>query len=127
MGDLKEFWGMMNVLDSADDVAVFVVSGRDQSILYCNHLVTVLTNAHTGSPVSQVWDMEDYRKANTRCNEGIYRRLLTLIVMVLESHSELDPAVDTEDNTDRSGNRDKNVLECGNGTRIAAAVEKQSR
>lgn len=70
MGDLKEFWGMMNVLDSADDVAVFVVSGRDQSILYCNHLVTVLTNAHTGSPVSQVWDMEDYRKANTRCNEG---------------------------------------------------------
>ena len=23
MGDLKEFWGMMNVLDSADDVAVF--------------------------------------------------------------------------------------------------------
>jgi len=70
MGDLKEFWGMMNVLDSADDVAVFVVSGRDQSILYCNHLVTVLTNAHTGSPVSKVWDMEDYRKANTRCNEG---------------------------------------------------------
>ncbi|MBR6256837.1 MAG: hypothetical protein IKR23_05600 [Lachnospiraceae bacterium] len=70
MSDLKEFWGMMNVLDNADDVAIFVVSGRDQTLLYCNHLVTVLTNAHTGSPVSQVWDMEDYRKANTRCNEG---------------------------------------------------------
>ncbi len=70
MSDLKEFWGMMNVLDNADDVAIFVVSGRDQSLLYCNHLVTVLTNAHTGSPVSQVWDMEDYRKAVTRCNEG---------------------------------------------------------
>ncbi|MCR5251267.1 MAG: hypothetical protein K6E50_11725 [Lachnospiraceae bacterium] len=70
MSDMKEFWGMMHVLDNADDVAVFVVSGRDGSILYCNHLVTVLTNAHTGSPVSQVWDMEDYQKANTRCNEG---------------------------------------------------------
>ncbi len=70
MNDLKEFWGMMNVLDNADDVAVFVVSGRDQTLLYCNHLVTVLTNAHTGSPVSKVWGMEDYRKATTRCNEG---------------------------------------------------------
>ena len=70
MSDLKEFWGMMSVLDSADDVAIFVVSGRDQSLLYCNHLVTVLTNAHTGSPVSRVWDMEDFRKAYTRCNEG---------------------------------------------------------
>lgn len=70
MSDMKEFWGMMNVLDNADDVALFVVSGRDGKILYCNHLVTVLTNAHAGSHVSQVWDMEDYQKANTRCNEG---------------------------------------------------------
>ena len=70
MTDMKEFWGMMNVLDNADDVAIFVVSGRDGKILYCNHLVTVLTNAHAGSHVSQVWDMEDYQKANARCNEG---------------------------------------------------------
>ncbi|MBR5420579.1 MAG: hypothetical protein IK115_05470 [Lachnospiraceae bacterium] len=74
---MKEFWGMMNVLDNADDVAIFVVSGRDGNILYCNHLVTVLTNAHAGSHVSQVWDMEDYQKANTRCNEGgTYRYLV---------------------------------------------------
>ena len=70
MRDMKEFWGMMNVLDNADDVAIFVVSGRDSRLLYCNHLVTVVTNAHAGSHVSQVWDMEDYQKANTRCNEG---------------------------------------------------------
>ena len=58
MTNLKEFWGIMNVLDSADDVALFVVSSRDQKILYCNHLVTVLTGAHTGSDLEKVWDKE---------------------------------------------------------------------
>lgn len=70
MTNLKEFWGIMNVLDSADDVALFVVSSRDQKILYCNHLVTVLTGAHTGSDIERVWDKEDFKKAVERCNEG---------------------------------------------------------
>ncbi|MBR1470918.1 MAG: hypothetical protein IJ600_04665 [Lachnospiraceae bacterium] len=70
MSELKEFWGLMHVLDRADDVALFVVSGRDGKLLYCNHLVTVRTNAHVGSQVSEVWDIEDYQKACSRCNEG---------------------------------------------------------
>ena len=70
MSDIKEFWGIMNILDNADDVAIFVVSGRDGKLLYCNHLVTVLTNGHMGSHVSEVWDHEDYKKASARCNEG---------------------------------------------------------
>jgi len=67
---MKELWGIMNVLDSADDVALFVVSGRDGKILYCNHFVTVVTNAHAGSDVSKVWDPGDYKKAVERCNAG---------------------------------------------------------
>lgn len=67
---MKELWGIMNVLDSADDVALFVVSGRDAKILYCNHYVTVVTNAHAGSDVSKVWDPSDFRKAVERCNAG---------------------------------------------------------
>ena len=70
MSDIKEFWGIMNILDNADDVGIFVVSGRDGKLLYCNHLVTVLTNGHMGSHVSEVWDIEDYKKASARCNEG---------------------------------------------------------
>ena len=70
MTDLKEFWGIMNVLDSADDVALFVVSSREQKILYCNHLVTVLTGAHKGSDLERVWDKEDFKTATERCNEG---------------------------------------------------------
>ena len=70
MSDIKEFWGIMNVLDNADDVGIFVVSGRDGKLLYCNHLVTVLTNGHMGVHVSEVWDYEDFKKASARCDEG---------------------------------------------------------
>ncbi len=70
MSDIKEFWGIMNILDNADDVGIFVVSGRDGKLLYCNHLVTVLTNGHMGSHVSEVLDLEDYKKASGRCDAG---------------------------------------------------------
>ncbi len=77
MADMKEFWGIMRVLDSADDVALFIVSARDQKLLYCNHLVTMLTNAHTGSDLSKVWDPEDYRKAVSACTgSGAYRYIV---------------------------------------------------
>ena len=57
---MKELWGIMNILDGLDDVAVFVVSSRDKTLLYCNHLVSIHCNAHTGVPIGNVWDESDY-------------------------------------------------------------------
>ena len=72
--NMKELWGIMNILDNADDVALFVVSGRDGKLLYCNHLVSIRCNAHTGSDLTDVWDEADYRKAVARVEDGgVYR------------------------------------------------------
>lgn len=74
---MKELWSIMNILDNADDVAMFVVGARDQKILYCNHLVTVCTNAHAGVDASRVWDQEDMRKAISHVDQGgVYRYLV---------------------------------------------------
>ena len=72
--DMKELWGIMNILDGLDDVAVFVVSSRDKTLLYCNHLVSIRCNAHTGVPIGNVWDESDYMKAVSHVREGgVYR------------------------------------------------------
>ena len=60
---MKELWGIMNILDNADDVALFVVGGRDGKILYCNHLVTIRCNAHAGMDIGSVWDPGDFKMA----------------------------------------------------------------
>ncbi|MCR4937664.1 MAG: hypothetical protein K5987_05875 [Lachnospiraceae bacterium] len=71
---MKELWGIMNILDGLDDVAVFVVSSRDKTLLYCNHLVSIRCNAHTGVPIGNVWDESDYMKAVSHVREGgVYR------------------------------------------------------
>ena len=33
MSDIKEFWGIMNILDNADDVAIFVVSFDFETVI----------------------------------------------------------------------------------------------
>lgn len=71
---MKELWGIMNILDNADDVALFVVGGRDGKILYCNHLVTIRCNAHAGMDIGSVWDPGDFKMAAARVDEGgVYR------------------------------------------------------
>lgn len=60
---MEESWGLKNLLDRADDVAMLVVSVRDEKVLYCNHFVAMNTRLHPGTKVSDNFkEWSDIRK-----------------------------------------------------------------
>lgn len=65
---MDESWGLKSILDSADDVIVFVLSERDKKILYCNHLFALKTGLHPSSSFVKVWD--DCLMQIEKCGEG---------------------------------------------------------
>ncbi|MCQ2521354.1 MAG: hypothetical protein MJ105_03155 [Lachnospiraceae bacterium] len=52
---MEESWGLKNLLDRADDVAMFVVGVRDEKVLYCNHFCAMHTRLHPGTKVKDVF------------------------------------------------------------------------
>lgn len=65
---MDEAWGLKSLLDASDDVAVFVVSEREDKIIYCNYLVSLKTGLHSGSPFSGIW--EECREHMAACGDG---------------------------------------------------------
>lgn len=69
---MEELWGLKSVLDQSDQVAVFIVGERDDKVLYCNYLVTLMTGRHAESSFAGMW--ENCREHMKQCGDGrVYR------------------------------------------------------
>lgn len=70
---MDELWGIKSVLDSVDDVALVIISEREETILYCNHLATLKTGVHAGGNMRDLW--RDYDSLLRQCGDSRTMRL----------------------------------------------------
>ena len=65
---MDESWGLKSLLDAADDVAVFIINDRTESVIYCNYYTTLKTGLHESSSFKGFWD--DVKPQMAECGEG---------------------------------------------------------
>lgn len=52
---MEELWSLKNILDNNDDIVIFILDRRKQTILYCNHLFSIKTGKHSGELFDSLW------------------------------------------------------------------------